>query len=133
MKNWFKQDKRIFVWMPTLVWAFVIFVFSVLPFKGPNLVPSNSDKIYHFFEYLLFAVLLTRSLFLELEKLFPITVCLFALILAGTYGILMELVQVFVPGRYPSLADVLSNLGGIIVGILIGKYLLWQKLDRSEG
>jgi len=118
--------------MPTYIWAVVILIFSTLPFKGPELVPSFSDKIYHFAEYLLFAALLTRSLFLELEKMFPVTICLFTFLIAGVYGIFMELIQVLVPGRYPSLGDVFANLGGVIVGILIGKYILWQKLNRSK-
>jgi VanZ family protein len=132
MENWFKQDKKLFVWIPTYIWAAIIFIFTILPFKGPELVPSFSDKIFHFLEYLLLAVLLTRSLFLELEKLFPVTICLFALILAGVYGILMELIQVLVPGRYPSLIDIFANFGGIIAGIIIGKFILWQKLNRSK-
>jgi VanZ family protein len=132
MKNLSKWGRGLFVWMPTYIWAFVILIFTIIPFKGPELAPSGSDKIFHFLEYLLFAILVTRSLSLELEKTLPITICLFVLAAAGAYGVLMELIQALVPGRHPSVGDVFANFSGIIVGIIIGKFILWQKLNRSK-
>jgi VanZ family protein len=42
-----------------------------------------------------------------------------ATILAFSYSILMEGIQYYVPGRYMSFYDVLANLSGILLGVIV--------------
>jgi VanZ family protein len=127
MITWLKQDKPLFVWMPPTVWACVIFVFSLLPYRTyVQFTVGHFDKMAHFFEYTILAALLLRSLRLTKHLSFNRTF-LFALILCGGYGILMELMQRFVPGRDSSVSDIIINFMGTIFGIFVGRIMLWQK------
>jgi VanZ family protein len=42
---------------------------------------------------------------------------------AGLIGVLSEIIQIVVPGRYPGLLDIGLNLIGTLVGILLFYYL----------
>ncbi len=132
IKKWLKEDRSLFVWMPTYIWAFVVFTFSVLPFNGPDLTPEHSDKIYHFIEFAVLAMLISRSLSIELSKFFPVTIHIFTLILSGMYGILMELLQIFVPGRCACFSDLLADFCGVLAGLILGRVVLWRRLDRLK-
>lgn len=47
------------------------------------------------------------------------------------YGLLIELVQGLVPGRFSEPADVLADLLGIAVGLLLAALLAWLSRPRS--
>ena len=47
---------------------------------------------------------------------------LWAFGLSGGFGVAVELAQVVVPGRYPSLLDALLNLLGALLGLLLGSH-----------
>ena len=51
-------------WVPLIVWVGLIFVLSSIPNINPDKVdlPSWSDKIAHFVEYMIFALLYYRGL-----------------------------------------------------------------------
>jgi len=125
--EWLKQEKNFFAWMPTIIWGTMVLLFSVLPMKsGLPLTVGYFDKMAHFFEYTLLSFLVLRGIYrtgggLTLQNM------LLILILAGGYGILMELVQQFVPGRQASVADVIANVAGIVFGIILGRVIIWQR------
>ena len=127
MRKWLKDDKNIYTWMPTLIWAVIILFFSILPFpKNIPVTVGSFDKMAHFFEYTLLGVLIVRAMYrsnvaLKLKSL------LFALILSSVYGIVMELLQFYASGREPSVYDAVANISGTVFGLIIGRILLWQK------
>ncbi len=127
MKDWIKDEKNIYTWMPTLIWAVIILFFSILPFpKNIPVTVGSFDKMAHFFEYTLLGVLIVRAMYrsnvaLKLKSL------LFALILSSVYGIVMELLQFYASGREPSVYDAVANISGTVFGLIIGRILLWQK------
>jgi VanZ family protein len=127
MFDWLKKENEFFAWVPTLMWGTLILVFSVLPYRMlPSITVGYFDKMAHFFEYTILAVLIGRGLY-STGKEFSTKNILLTLILGGVYGILMELVQRFIPGRDASPGDIAANMAGIVFGILIGKLVLWQK------
>jgi len=118
---------RIKGWMPSVVWAGIIFTFAVAPCDNMPLANvSHIDSIVHFAEYVILAILVLRS-FLHRSKVLSVKIVLFTLILAGGYGILIELIQSFVPSRSASGMDVFFNFAGIIFGITVGKVVLWRR------
>ncbi len=127
MFNWIKQDKSIFVWMPTIVWLSVILVFAVLPCKtGSPLTVGYFDKIAHFFEFAILAVLMVRSL--RFATSFSVTKSsLFTLISGGGYGIVVELLQLYIPGRNACQGDITANIVGLVFGVILGEFVLWRK------
>ena len=84
-----------------------------------SLLPPNSgielgehDKWNHFIAYLILAfnwclIKNSRGIFF-----FGILICI-------CYGLSLEYLQGFVPGRVPSWLDALANAGGVLIGFLI--------------
>ena len=44
---------------------------------------------------------------------------LVSVIATSLYGVIMEVGQYYVPGRFMSLYDVLANVGGVFMGLII--------------
>ncbi|MBD3379520.1 MAG: hypothetical protein GF408_03550 [Candidatus Omnitrophica bacterium] len=124
--GWFKNDRPVYAWVPVFLWAGIVLFFSVLPYGNIEPVMPHFDKILHFFEFFFFSYLLMKGFYRTTEMTLPRN-ALFTLIIGGGYGILMELVQQLVPGRYLSAGDLGADLAGIVFGIVVGKVLIWQR------
>jgi VanZ family protein len=102
-------------WGPAAAWAAVLFFVS-----SRNTLPvdlsSGLDKVAHFGAYLVMGFLASFAVaYLRL----PVWIAVAA---GWAYGIVDELHQSFVPGRYPSVADWIADASGTIAGIVA--YLL---------
>ncbi len=109
-------------------WLFVtilvgigIAVLSLLPPKSGVEIQSN-DKINHFIAYAVFS-------FCGLKAHHEKQVFRFLLFFVG-YGLLMEWLQGFVPGREQSFFDALANTLGVSIGWFIFR-LLARKKERA--
>ena len=120
MVSWIRQNKTVSVWIPPVFWAAVILVFSVVPYSQDIPIEIGPfDKVGHFFGYAILAILMIRGIYYN-RSFSHVRSFLFTLILGGGYGILMELVQRFIPGREAALDDIVANFAGIIFGIILG-------------
>ncbi len=114
--------------MLTIMWALIILIVSVLPSeKYPQIDIINIDKIIHFLVYAVLSFLVLKSFQLNFEMTFPREDVLFTLILCIGYGILLELVQLVIPGRNFSLIDMAFNAAGAVFGVLILKGTKWAR------
>ena len=96
-------------WLPVVVWAVVIFVFSSIPdFGGSNLLLR---KLAHTAEYAILGALLVRAT----GRAWP------AFGLGVLYAASDEIHQTFVSGRHGSPVDVAIDAVGVAIGIA-----LWQ-------
>lgn len=105
-------------WIPPLLWSAVIFTFSTLPtvqttdiFLGDFLFKKSA----HVIEYGILATLLYRALInsnINTKK-----AMWYAVILSSLYGISDEFHQSFVPGRTPTLRDMLIDTAGASIFI----------------
>ena len=126
--NDMKEKRRVLAWIPPVIWALIILVSSVIPGGAlPDVKIDYLDKVVHFLMYIILALLMVRGYFYNFSNNIPPKVILFMLILGGGYGILMELVQCYIPGREASLLDAVSNIAGILAGSILGKGVIWQK------
>ena len=98
-----------------------ITVLSVLPPKQVEL--GSQDKIGHFIAYA--ALMLSFGLWKSEFRIQLIGCFCFCV-----YGIFMEWVQGFVPGRVPSLLDIVANVIGLFIGI--GLIFLVRKIFFFE-
>ncbi|MFH1395184.1 MAG: VanZ family protein [Candidatus Omnitrophota bacterium] len=127
MRVFDRANRKVIMWVPSFVWALIIFLFAVITFNAGNLSSVNNiDKLAHFIEYFVLAFLVMKAFSYE-QVLSMQRIVLFTLILSGGYGILIELVQHFIPTREASLDDIFFNFTGVIAGIIARKLVQWQK------
>jgi VanZ family protein len=128
MTNWIKEEKRIYAWVPAILWSFVILFFSVLPSEKITLITAPYlDKGFHFVEFMVLGFLVVRAFYRDTANPLRGKYALFTLIFAGLYGIVLELLQLFVPGRDSTVGDALMNVLGVMTGVLMGKIIVWRK------
>ncbi len=123
-----------FPFLPGIVWAIMILVLMTMSgnsFPKFDLINILSlDKFVHTFVFFILQLLLCYGFYKQKNKLkrFPI---LISSIITFTYGIGTEIVQaVFSLNRKGDYLDVIANSIGIIIAILLCKFLL-KKLETS--
>jgi len=100
-------------------WTLLIIILSSLPGSSMpkvSLIP-NMDKIGHFSVYAVSSYLWVRYFVASM----PVNQSIrFSLILTAAIGILMEIAQfLFFRGRMFEVYDIIANIGGSIVGVLV--------------
>ena len=80
---------------------------------------GEHDKWNHFIAYLV----LSFNWYLIKNKR---NYLFLGLLLCGCYGLSLEYLQGFVPGRVPSLLDASANIGGIVIGS-VGRVIVLKK------
>lgn len=99
-----------------------IAILSLLPPKSIEKIGEH-DKINHFIAY----AVLSLNVGLVVKKLKTYLFCLPALI---GYGLILEYLQGFVPGRQPSWLDAIANTMGICIGFVL--IVIATKLKSRE-
>lgn len=119
-------------WVPLALWIAFIFVMSSIPDLPGEYrdLPPHSDKVVHFIEYFILALLLYRGLANDASGRMNVLLVALVLIGIGIAG-LDELYQSIVPRRDSSVADLASDIGGIAAGALV-VFSRW-KLSISKG
>lgn len=118
-------------WLPPVIWIVVIFGLSSIPgiqLEGPEL-PTNIDKVAHFFEYAILAFVLHRGLSYRNER-GGLSLVVIVVSCALAIAVFDELYQSFIPGRESSVADVVSDVAGIAAGTTAA--LIRKKLTQSK-
>lgn len=113
---------------PTVFWALLIFsLSSVHSLNTPDLGFQIQDKVFHALEFAVFGVLLRRSA----ATFFSSGAALWgATVLTGiVYAALDEMHQYFVPGREADWADLVADVIGIFLGILV--FRLWMHCTKA--
>jgi len=105
--------KFILYWLPVIIWAIVIFIFSANPTTRASEIHWQDfvvKKTAHVFIYAILTTLLYRSLIasgLDTKKS-----AVLSTIIAILYGFSDEFHQSFTPGREPKLRDVFFDTFG---------------------
>ncbi len=90
-------------------------------------LPPGFDKIVHFCEYLVLAILFRHGIRGDGRREAPIM--LFVIATGLLVGGLDELYQSLIPGRHPSVFDAGADAAGVLAGALLGALVM----KRSEG
>jgi VanZ family protein len=88
-----------------------------------EIIPSFSDKIFHFLAYIVFTLLWFNSFFFRFRFNKTKSVLL-AILVSSVFGIIIEVLQqVITTSRSFDLKDILANLLGVLIAaILINNY-----------
>jgi VanZ family protein len=121
--------KKIFRFLPALIWMGIIFYFSSQQTTG---IGGDSYwfrffilKSFHLIEYAFLFILINFALNLKTNSVF----------IAYLYGVSDEIHQSFIPGRTSKFTDTLIDLLGILIGLLILKFIfipVSKKLKLSK-
>ncbi len=128
MISWFEKHNKI-SWSITILIAIIIFYISSLTFPpGPPGVINIKSYIYHFFAFFFLAGFLLISL--TKGKIQNKTLTTLAILLSIIYAISDETHQLFVPGRFFSLEDILTDSAGILFAGMI--YLIVIRFRKNS-
>jgi VanZ family protein len=124
-----------FLW-PAILWTIIVLVLTLIPGRNlPDVRFFQFDKLVHIF---IFAVMMLLTCY-GLKKISevknrPVAPVRVAMIYSIIFGIGIEVIQQFVPGRSFSLADVLANCIGVALAYLIfNSVFKKRKLDTVSG
>ena len=112
----------------------IIFWFSSLP--SEQLIPESalglaiSSSVKHVIVYAILGLQMSLVIVQVSNKTFQ--TFFYAFTLASCYGVLDEIHQSFVPSRYCTFFDVVSNIGGSIIGVFVW-FLMYKSNAKSDG
>ena len=86
----------------------IIFILAIVPNDGIDLDVDYADKIKHIFAFFTLSFLLNKATSTVGHRVRNIFILL-------SFGILIEVVQMFLPYRESSVADVYADLTGILI------------------
>ncbi len=121
---WFKY------YLPSYLYAGLIFTLSSYSLVVLPSLPSFTDKLIHFAEYTIFGLLLARSYLNAKTNLFKHHFIVLAFLTGSICGFFDEYYQTFVPLRGFETLDLLADTLGILLGVMIykvAKYFIQQK------
>lgn len=99
-------------WLPVIFYASVIILLSSLPIKIEEVPFRNYDKVIHFFEYGIFAVLWFRALRASIGSASVLGPAIATFLISSAFGALDELYQNYTPYRVSDLYDVAADATG---------------------
>ncbi len=118
--------------LKSLITAVIILILSTISTpavsSGNFLHIPHADKIVHFFLYLAFSVVLAVELKARREKGNREGWLLIPVVIAAFYGGLIEIIQLYIPGRTGDWFDFLFDVGGSLAGI--GLFIVHQKITQ---
>lgn len=118
---------------PVVLWAIVIFGLHIMPSDRIPKPPDwgiSVDKVVHFALFAGLSFLMLRYKHLKLGR-WDGMIILTIIIYASLYGVIMEMVQLGVPGRQFHLIDLMADVLGALAGNFI--YVGFVKLKKGIG
>jgi VanZ family protein len=117
-----RDKKRRLLILTIILVLYIFFLFIAAVVQVPSQVESMKgfDKVVHFVEYLLLAIILVK--FLEMFNLEGRKLIFISLAIGISFMILSEILQSFVPGRSMSFYDIVADLLGFIIGLSIARH-----------
>ena len=123
-----------FYGLPAAIWGGVLLALAVATSLGPiddvDVIPQQ-DKVVHFVEYFVLAFLTAFALVrgtgrsrrwqMQMAIIFPVL-----------YGILLEVIQLGVPGREMSILDIGANMAGALAGAYVGMRVMEPVAIRKD-
>ena len=111
------MTRALSLWAPVALSMAVIFHAS--SGADVSLPEGFDDKPAHSLAYTVLGGLIVRALAGGLGARVGASIALLGIVLATAYGIALEILQLFVPGRYAEWADVGANVIGASLGALV--------------
>jgi VanZ family protein len=125
MITFFEKHNKL-SWSITIAITIIIFILSSITFGESAGTTNINSMLYHLFAFFFLGFFLLISL-LKGKNNYPLF--LIGILLASSYGILDEIHQFFVPGRFCSIFDICLDTTGIIFSGMI--YFIRIKMKNN--
>ncbi len=121
-------------WLPLIVWIVMIFALSSIPgFSSDDVnLPAGFDKIVHFIEYAVFAMLYYRGLSYGGVRI-RWSIVIIVIISGIAVAALDEMYQSYIPRRDSSIYDLVMDSAGVIAGTLAAVLRHIIKIRKTAG
>jgi VanZ family protein len=103
---------------------FVLISIAYLSLSPKPAVTASNDKLGHFIAYAVLTFFLLLAFQKEKRNRIVKLVGL-----SATYGVILEVLQLWVPGRHFSYLDLVANVSGVIIGYFL--YFLLKRYNRN--
>ncbi len=133
MYNILKKNKRLLVNMPTIFYWLLLFAATSIPSGALAASKNINDKFSHFTGYFILSFLLTLVLHFSSRirtsgwKLVGIVV-----MIVSCYGIVDELHQMLIPGRFAEFFDWVADMTGAAAGSVTSYMFLIRKNETTK-
>jgi len=127
----FLSNKRKFLYLPLGLYWLIIFILTSIPGGSIPKVFGGVDKLKHFGAYFVLAILLNFTLYLQNK--FPLLSkksMLFTFLITLFYGLFDEVHQIFIPGRSFDWWDLVADVVGSLLGILLVKVIIAENSNN---
>jgi VanZ family protein len=104
------MDIRKVPFLLAVIWATIILYFTIIEAPYAKII---GDKSIHIFAFFVFAVLV----YLAIRENSGAIV--YSMLFAFAYSISMEIIQLYIPGRFASLGDIAANAIGVVLAIAV--------------
>jgi VanZ family protein len=108
------MNKKIILTVISIIYLIILFIGAFAVNLGSEGSAPGSDKSLHFIGFFILSLLLIFTFKNYTAK----RVYLKSLLIAVVIGILIEIIQLFIPARSFSLLDLAADLGGIFLAML---------------
>ena len=110
----------LFRWPAFIGYVILLFVFMVLPGeKIPEMIVRVNDKLLHFVDFFLLALLGFKTFNSSSKRLFQAHAGTKIVTFSLFYGALLEWIQTAVPGRDASFRDWMADAAGTLAALMI--------------
>ncbi len=130
--SFLERNKVLLVYLPLTVYWIVIFILTSLPAESVPEV-GIGDKFQHVIAFCVLAILLYLTLIIQNK--FPIIKrksTIYSILILFGYAVLDELHQLFIPGRSGDVIDVVADLIGGIIGLIIVRIIVLNHRERES-
>lgn len=132
--NLFSTHKKKFLYVPLAAYWLTLFVLTSIPGRSlPKVILIFTDKAKHLIAYMILSFLLNFAIHFQKKfKKLNIHSGISAFMIIAVYGLLDEIHQIFIPGRYFEWLDFLSDLIGGVIGILVAQWIIDQNKKNKN-
>ena len=103
----------------SIVYTITLTAFSLIKINTPGNLPSNSDKLFHTFAYVIFTTLWFLT-FYYIFKLNKIKALIISALFSTVFGTIIEFLQGgLTTNREADLFDVIANTIGTLIAIVV--------------
>jgi VanZ family protein len=125
------KNKYAYYHFPWQLMMILIFILSSIPGdRFPEIQFRFADKVAHFFVFGILGLLLARSIRITLNPFWKSKYIVWSILIGIFYGLIDEWHQMFIPGRYASMSDLIADLLGIVCFVSV--YFWWRNRKRLD-